>query len=402
MAIYNYTAKDYHGQYHKGEIEAVDLRTAAQVLLKKRLIVISLKSREENTRKFLQSLFNRVSFSDLVMFTRQLATMIGAGLVISEALDSLSSQQTNKGFKDVLEKVSADINGGLDFGSALQKHPHIFPSLYINLIKAGEASGKLDIMLQKLATHMEKEREFRGKVKGAMIYPIVVVAMMFGVMLIMVFFVMPKLMTLYSESNIELPLPTKIMLSVSGFIINFWWVVLILVVALILVVKRWLQTPKGRNIFDEGLLKIPVMGRIITMVVLSNFSSTMSLLVTAGIPMLDSIKIVEEIVGNSAFKTALDKSYKGVERGLSFSDQLSSQIVFPKLVSQMVKTGEATGKLDEVLAKMAEYFETESENSLKNITTLIEPLVLIVLGIGVALLVISIILPIYKLTTSVS
>lgn len=402
MAIYKYTAKDYQGQYHKGEIEAVDLRTAAQVLLKKRLIVISLKSREENAKKFLQSLFDRVSFSDLVIFTRQLATMIGAGLVLSEALDSLASQQTNKGFKDVLDHVSADIQGGLDLGSALQKHPHIFPKLYVNLIKAGEASGKLDSILQKLATHMEKEREFRGKVKGAMIYPIVVVTMMFGVMLIMVFFVMPKLMSLYAESNIELPLPTRIMLAVSGFIINYWWVVLVLVLGLSLAFKKWLQTAKGRAIFDSWLLKIPVMGRIIKMVVLSNFSSTMSLLTTAGIPMLDSIKIVEEIVGNFSFKTALDQSYKGVERGLSLSDQISSQAVFPKLVGQMVKTGEATGKLDEVLLKMAEYFETESENSLKNITTLIEPLVLIVLGIGVALLVISIILPIYKLTTSVS
>lgn len=401
MAIFAYSAKDLQGAYHKGEIEASEEKIAVTILRRKRLIIISLKIKHDQKKKLLAPLLDKVSSNDLVVMTRQLATMISAGLVLSEALDVLSEQQ-NKTLREVLEKVSADVKGGLDFATALEKHPDVFPRLYINLVRVGELSGKLDIVLLQLATHLEKDREFKAKVKGAMIYPIIVVAMMFLVMLIMIFFVMPRLISLYKQSNIELPLPTKIMITTSTLTINFWWLELLIVIGLVITFRWALKNPAFKSRFDAKILTLPIVGRIISIIILTNFTHTFALLIAAGIPILDSIKFSQDIVSNLAYKMALQVSYAGVERGLTFSSQLLAQPVFPKLVGQMIKTGEDTGKLDEVMSKVADYYESETENALKNLTTLIEPIILLILGVGVALLVLSIILPIYKLTTNIS
>lgn len=402
MPIFRYITKDLSGVEHKGEIESIDIRSAVGILRRKKLIVISIVSQEEKKSIVLDKFLNRVSFSDLVIMTRQLSTMISSGLVLSESLDILSEQQQSGKFKTVLEKISSDIKGGLDFGAALEKHPDVFPRLYTNLVKAGEASGKLDVILLQLATHLEKERDFKSKVKGAMIYPVIVISMMFLVMLVMVFFVMPKLTNLFKQSNIELPLPTKILLFLSGILINYWYMLLFLGILAFFVLRSLFLSARGRLFFDKKMLKLPFLGKIASIVTLTSFTRTFGLLVSAGIPILDAIKISQDIIGNLYYKAALQTAYLGVERGLSFSSQLLSQPIFPKIVGQMVKTGEETGKLDEVLSKLADYFESESDNALRNITTLIEPVVLLILGIGVALLVLSVILPIYKLTTSVS
>lgn len=401
MPIFSYVAKDLQGQYHKGEVETVDEFQAAALLRRKKLIVISLKSLGEEKQGFLDKFFSRVSFSDVVIMTRQLATMIEAGLVLSEALDILEEQQENKRLKKILGTISTDVKGGLDFATAIEKHPDAFPPLYPRLIRAGQASGKMDTILLELATNLEKEREFKSRVRGAMIYPMVIAVMMIAVMMIMVFFVMPKLMGLYQDSGIELPLPTKIMITSASFLINFWWALLAAIVGAVVGGKKYLATPEGKLVFDKVLLKLPVVGRVATVVILTNFTRTFGLLVSSGLSILDSIKIVSNIVGNRVYKDGLDISYKGVERGLPFSSQLLGLPFFPKIVGQMVKTGEETGKLDDIMFRLSEYFESEADNSLKNLTTLIEPIVLIVLGIGVGFLVISVILPIYQLTTNI-
>lgn len=401
MPVFSYSAKDMQGQYHKGEVETVDEHHAATLVRRKKLILISLKPKNESGSKFLDKLFFRISFSEIVVLTRQLATMIQAGLVLSEGLDILEEQQSNKKLKKVLKDISVDVKGGLDFATALEKHPDAFPSLYPKLIRAGQISGKLDIILLNLASNMEKEREFRSRVKSAMIYPIVVVSMMIMVMLIMVFFVMPKLMGLYKDSNITLPLPTRIMMGFANVMTSYWWAILIVGIIVSLGVKRYISTPAGKTLFDELLLKTPVLGRLVKLVIMTSFTRTFALLVSSGLSILESIKILGDIVGNKVYQDNLDTSYKGVERGLTFSSQLLGMPVFPKIVGQMIKTGEETGKVDEVMFKLADYFEQESDSSLKNATTLIEPIVLVILGISVAFLVISVILPIYQLTTNI-
>lgn len=401
MAIYSYVTKDISGEYHKGEIETTSEAQASNLLRRKRLIVISLKPKVQSKGKFLDKYLFRVSFSEVVIFTRQLATMIQAGLILSEAVDLLTEQQENKRFKAALEAISGDIKGGGDFASALERHRDIFPDLYCQLIRAGQASGKLDTIMLNLAANLEKQRDFQNRVKSAMIYPIVVVLLMFGVMMVMVFFVMPKLLSLYADSNMELPLPTKIVLVSTHFIISFWWAMLGIAIVVAVFIKRYASTPEGGLLIDKIILKTPIIGKVMTTVILTNFTRTFSLLIASGLSILDSIKIVSDVIGNRMYKSSLDVVYKGVERGLPFSTQLLGLPIFPRIVGQMARTGEETGKLDEVIGKLALYFEEESDNSFKNITTLIEPIILVILGLGVGFLVIAVILPIYQLTTNI-
>lgn len=400
MSKFHYKTKDLAGKEFSGDIESADEHGAVAILRRKGLIIISIKEIKDLGGNFLHKFLNRVSFNDLVVVTRQLATMVGAGLTLSDAVDILAEQQTNKNFKAVLVGVSDDIKGGLSLHQSLSKYPDVFPPLYINLVKSGETSGKLDVVLLRMADGLEKDREFRARIKGAMIYPIVVITMMIVVMGIMITFVIPKLTALYKESTLELPLPTKILITISDFFASFWWLVVIIVVGFIMGVNRWRKTPQGGLAIDKLLLKVPIINRVIINVTLANFSRTFGLLVAAGIPLLDGINIVEDVTTNRVYKDALALSYKGVEKGLSFSAQLSALPVFPKIVGQMVKVGEETGKVDEIFYKLADYFESEADHLVKNLTVAIEPVVLIILGLGVAFLVISIILPIYKLTTS--
>ena len=399
MAEFAYKAKDREGNDHVGSIQSPDLHSSVAILRKKGLVVISLKQKQEAGNSFFGRMFNRVGFSDLVILTRQLATMVSAGLVLSEAIDILEEQQTNKTLKKALTDISQDIKGGLALAQALGRHPYIFPKLYTNLVKAGEASGKLDSVLLQMADGLEKQREFQARVKGAMIYPVVVLAMMVVVIIIMMVFVIPRLLALYQQSTIELPLPTKILIGTSNLFIHFWWLGLICLAGMVIGFRRWNKTPEGNLFLGNLILKTPILGKVVTDVTLTNFNRTFGLLTSAGIPLLESIGIVSDLTNNPVFKKVLRDAYSGVEKGLPLSSLLTSS-VFPRIIGQMVKVGEETGKVDEIFFKLADYFESESEHMLKNLTVAIEPIVLVILGIGVAFLVISIILPIYKLTTA--
>lgn len=399
MADFLYTAKDAKGIDHQGDIKSPDAHSVAATLRKKGLIVISIKQKNPPNFGFFSTLFERVSFEEIVILTRQLAIMISSGLVLSEAIDILEEQQTNKTLKKAFGEISADIKGGLTLAQALSRYPRIFPRLYVNLVKSGETSGRLDSVLAQMAEGLEKEREFRSKIKGAMIYPILVISMMAIVIVIMMIFVIPKLVGLYEQSTIELPLPTKILIFISNSFINFWWVAVLTLVLAYIFLRRWKKTPEGNIFLGKIILGFPLLGKVVTNVTLANFSRTFGLLTSAGIPLLESMGIVEDLTDNPVFKKVLKDAYTGVERGLPFSALLTSS-VFPKIVPQMVRVGEETGKVDEVFFKLSEYFESESDHLLKNLTVAIEPIILIFLGIGVAFLVISILLPIYKLTTS--
>lgn len=399
MAEFIYKAKDNKGVDLSGSVLSSDIHSATTILRKKGLIVISLKAKEALANKLFGNFFNRVNFSELVILTRQLATMVSSGLVLSDAIDLLEEQANNKPLKKALGEVSQDVKGGLTLAQALSKHPNVFPPLYINLVKSGESSGKLDKVLLQMADGLEKDREFRAEIKGAMIYPVVVLTMMGIVITVMMVFVIPKLIIFYAQSTLELPLPTKILIFASNTFVSYWWVGLIILITSIVIIRRWNKTPEGNLFIGKTLLKIPIVNKIIIYTSLTNFNRTFGLLTTAGIPLLESIGIVSDLIANPVFKKALKDCYLGVEKGLSFSSLLTPT-VFPRIVGQMIKVGEETGKLDEIFFKLADYFESESNHLVKNLTVAIEPLIIITLGIGVGFLVISIILPIYKLTTS--
>lgn len=402
MPLFSYLAKDRSGVDHKGSIETSDEHQVLGMLLKRGLVVISIKQTQEETEKIWGRFFNKISFTDVVIMTRQLATMVESGLVLSESLDILVDQQSNKKFKSILENISRDVKSGLELASSLRKHPEVFSPLYCSLVKAGESSGKLDVVLSQMATNLEKDREFRAKVKGAMIYPIIVISMMFVVTAIMMLFVIPKLTALYTQSNITLPLPTQILITTSNIFTAFWWLALIIIVGGVIIFRKIYSTVAGRLKIDAFLLKTPVIGRIIKGTSLTNFTRTFGLLTSSGIPILESLNIVSNVLDNAVYKKAIQDSLSGIERGLTLSSLLEQSGVFPKIISQMFRVGEETGKVDQVSFKMAEYFESETDNIVKNLTVIIEPAVLVILGLGVAFLVLSIILPIYKLTTSFS
>lgn len=399
MAEFIYKAKDMQGEDHEGNVQSPDVHSAAEIIRKKGLIVISVTPKNPPVNKLLDRILNNVSFTELVIMTRQLATMVSSGLVLSEAIDILEEQATNKTLKKALNEISQDIKGGLTLAQALGKHPDVFSHLYINLVKAGEASGKLDTVLLQMADGLEKDREFQSRIRGAMIYPAIVMGMMGVVMVIMMVFVIPKLMGLYSQSTIELPLPTKILIATSNAFVNFWWLGIIIIVSAFIGINRWKKTPEGNLFIGKFILRVPIIGKIVTNVTLTNFNRTFGLLTSAGIPLLESIGIVSDLTDNPVFRNALKDCYAGVEKGLPFSSLLTAD-VFPKIVGQMIRVGEETGKVDEIFIKLAEYFESESDHMVKNLTVAIEPIVLVILGVGVGLLVVSIILPIYKLTTS--
>lgn len=398
MAIFIYKARDAQGEEQKGDIESTDLRSAVIILRKKGLVVTSVTLKPVSLGSKLEKILQRVSFSDLVNMTRQLATMIGAGLVLSESIDILEEQENNKRLKKALGEISDGIKGGFTLAQALGRHPDIFPPVFVNLVKSGESSGTLDKVLLKMADNLEKEREFRARIKGALIYPMVVISMMIAVMVLMMTFVVPKLISLYSEATIELPLPTRILIFTSNMFTRFWWLMIIIILTTIYVLRRWSKTQTGKTTLDKLYLKLPIIGKLISMVTLTNFSRTFGLLITSGLPLLEAINIVSDITNNSVFKKALKESYLGVERGLTFSSLLPAPL-FPTLIGQMVKVGEETGKVDEIFFKLSQYFESESDHMVKNLTVAIEPIILIILGVAVGFLVISIILPIYTLTT---
>lgn len=396
MNVYSYKARTKTGSPIKGKIEANDEKEASNILRERELFVISIVKFQESviTRAFK---YSRISSNDIVNFTRQLSTMITAGLPLSEALTILGVQ-SKPSMLEMIDAVRRDVEGGSTFADALEKHPKQFSAVYRALIRAGESAGVVDQVLARMADTLEKEKEFAAKTKGALIYPAIVFVVMIVVAFIMMIFVVPKLTTMYKDFGASLPLPTQILLGVSDFTVKFWPVFVLLVIGGIFGYRAYRKTPEGHYKIDMWLLKLPIVGEIRSKVALVELTRTLSLLIGAGIALLQALEIVTAAVDNVVYRTALEKIAKDVEKGQSLSASVSRRTEFPVLMSQMISVGEETGKLDEVLLRVSRYFESESEHAVKGLTTAMEPLIMIVLGVGVGFLIIAIILPIYNLT----
>jgi type IV pilus assembly protein PilC len=395
MNVYKYTAKDEMGKTLKGKVEARDERQAISILRARKVVVISLQISGQGMN--FGSLTNMVSRDDVVQFTQQLSTMLNSGLPLTDALDLLKSQ-SKPGMSKILSDTQNDIQGGMSLAEALSKHTEVFSSVYVALVRAGEASGKIDTILNRLAENEEKQREFRAKIKGAMIYPVIITIAMVLVMAVIMIFVVPQLSDIYTSFGASLPFQTLLLIGMSNFVRNFWWLIILMGIGGTFGLKQYQRTPGGRRHIDFLLLKLPIFGALQVEVIMSEFSRTLSLLVAAGISILDGLQIVSETVGNSLYKESIQTVSKGVEKGMPLAAMVARERVFPPLISQMISVGEETGKLDEVLGKVAIYFEQNAEHKIKNLTTAIEPLIMIVLGVMVAFIVFSVITPLYKLT----
>lgn len=402
MKRFRYKAKDNLGNLITGIVEASNQQSAARLVRQKGLVVISISAIQDLSINFIRNFRDRIISSDVANFTRQLSTMINAGLALTDSLMILRSQAKSS-MQRVVNTILADVEEGEALSQSMAKFPHVFSKTYIALIKSGELGGALDVVLAKLAEDLEKQEEFKGKVKGALVYPVIIVVGMIVVAMIMLIVVVPRMTSLYDQFGAELPIATKILIGVSDAMVKFWPVVVAVLAGASWAFKTYRVTKKGSRKIDELVFKVPIIGDLQRQVILTNLTRTLSLMVGSGVSILEGLNISSEVVGNAVIGEALTDTAKKVEKGfpLAFAFARHPE-AFPFLLSQMIAVGEETGKMDEVMQKISHVFETESEQKVKALTAAIEPIILVILGIGVAFLVLAIIMPIYNLTSNLN
>lgn len=398
MPKYTYTAKDETGRVIQGNAEAADERQVATLLKDKHLIPIKIAI--FNDQMTVEGMFDRfqgVSISEKAAFTRQLSTMIAAGLPLTESLNILQNQVSSKKLKTALTNSLREVESGTQLSTAFARYPEIFPNIYIALLRAGEASGSMDKILTRLAEQMEQEREFRGKIKGALLYPAIVSGAMVMIGLAMMVLVIPRISEVYSTLGAELPLPTLVLIFISNIVQNTLIFMPFIFVGLVLAFQRFKKTPAGARVLSNLGYRLPVFGPLNKMVTFAIMLRTFGALVGSGIPILDALKITKDTVGNNIYADGLSKAAIQVEKGSRLSIPIQANKSFPPIIGQMIAIGEETGKLDEVLGKLSIYFEQESDQKIKNLTTALEPIMIIVMGVGVAGLALAILLPMFNL-----
>ncbi len=396
-----YKATSKEGKIIEGEIDAKDIQEAAYYIRNRGMLPIRIEPVHNDELTGFLSQFNNVRHQDIILFTRQLSSMLTSGLTLMQALGILKEQIENPKMKEVVLGIIADVQDGKTFSSAIGKYPKVFSKIYISLIRAGESSGFLDKILLRLADNLEKDQKLKGTIRSALMYPVIIVILMVVVMGVMMIFVIPQLTVLYQNLGISLPLPTQIIVGISNFTINFWPLVIGATGIAIFGYNRWVKTDSGELLHDDFVIKLPVFGPLIEKSVLTEVTRTLGLLIGAGTLVVQAVEETADIAGNKIYKNALLDISKRVEKGVSIGDGLAIYPIFPPILVQMVKIGEQTGKLDESLMKVSEYFEREVEGSVKTLTTALEPFIMVILGVSVAFLIISIITPIYNLTSNI-
>jgi len=402
MAKFIYRARDWSGKLVKGELEMGSKKEIVDSIKSNGLIPLSVESVSSNfLTEIYKKIKGRVNLKQVSTFTRQLSTMMTAGLPLTDALALLKNQQEeNGGLYQILDKVLEEVRGGMPLGKSLERYRSTFGEAYIASVSAGEEAGVLDDILGKLANNLENQNEFQGKVKGAMIYPVIVIVAMIIVVFIMMIFVIPKLTGLYADfGTAKMPAMTQALMSASGFMAKTWFMFPIMIIGTYFAYSVGIKNENFRLKKDRFMLRIPIMGMLSEKSIMANTCRTFSMLLTAGITLVEALKIVATVSGNEVYKKAYLQIAEKVQKGFSVATSFENTTVFPIIVNQMISTGEATGKLDEVLMRVADYFSKEAEESVKALTAAIEPAIMIVLGIGVGFLVVAVVLPIYNLTS---
>ncbi len=347
--------------------------------------------------ELLTQLLNRITIKDRAFLSRQLATMLNSGIPLVEAVKILIQETKNPVVKESLTEIARDLESGLTFSGAIEKQPNLFNNIYVAIVRSGEASGKLEEVLLQLADNMEKENSLVGKIKGAMVYPIFIITAMIGVAILMMVRVMPQLKGIFEESKVELPFTTRVLLASSDFMVKYWWLVVAAMIGSLIGLRFWLKTPNGTFLLNKLQLRIP--GGFSEGIYMSRFTRTMSLLIKAGLPIIEALKITGEVMNNIVYKDSLEQASSQVERGLPLSAPLGQdERLYPTIVSSMILVGEQTGRLDTLLEKLAIYYDDEMNEKVKGLSSLIEPVVIVILGIGVAFLVMAVLMPIYNIS----
>lgn len=398
MLTFDYTARDSASNKQvKSTIQAESEGTAAKLLLDQGIIPIEIKLKNEDGFSVTGAIKNRIRAKDRIIFTRQLATLINAGLPLTQSLRTVATQTESKPLTVIINDVIATVEGGTTLSAALAKHPKVFNDVYVALVAAGEVSGTLDEALERIATQQEKDAEMISKVRGAMIYPVIVLLVIVGVIIFMLTQVLPQVEQLYKDLNRTLPFLTAVMLWIAKLIINFWWLLLALLAGGIYFLNRWRQTNEGRAVFDRLKMSAPLFGPLFMKLYMARFCRTGQSLMSSGVPMLEMLRITGRAVDNVHVESSVTKAAEKVKGGKALSDSLTGDENFLPLVPQMINIGEQSGGMDKMLGKAATFYEQELDNAIKAISTVIEPVLMIVLALVAGLLVGAVLLPVYSL-----
>jgi len=401
MAKYAWEGKNREGAKVTGEIEAPHEEFVSVYLRRENITPVTIKKKAFDFSFNISLGDKKVAHKELAVFTRQFATMIDAGLPLVQCLDILASQQENQSFKKVLVKVKEDVEGGSTFADSLGKHPKVFDALFVNLVAAGEVGGILDTILTRLAEHIEKAMKLAKRIKGAMVYPATIVGIAVIVTVVLLVYVIPIFAQMFTDFGGELPAPTAFVMALSGAVRRYFLVILIGCFAAAAIFKWYISRETGRRQWDRLLLKLPVVGSLVQRIAVARFSRTLGTMVSSGVPILESMDIVSRTAGNKIVEDAIMKARGSISEGKTIAEPLAESAVFPNMVTQMVAVGEATGALDVMLNKIADFYDEEVDSAVEALTALLEPILMVFLGVVVGGLVISMYLPIFKIAGNI-
>jgi type IV pilus assembly protein PilC len=399
VLTYHYTARNSAtGQQVKADVQADSEGAAIRLIREQGLTPVNVQLEGSGNFAVLGKFGGRVKAKDRVLFSRQLSTLINAGLPLLQAMRSVNQQTTNKSLKVILNNIISDIEGGATLSTSMAKNPRVFNQVYVSLIAAGETSGTLDKALDRLAIQQEKDADLASKVRGALTYPIIVVLVMVAVVGFMIVKVLPQVKVIYDGlPNVKLPILTRVLLMISDFVIHYWWIVIIVLGFLVFITTRWARTGPGKEVIDKLKMRSPAIGRLFMKMYMARFARTGSTLVASGVPLLQMLQITGEAVNNVHLQRSIGRAAEKVRGGKSLADAIGNDPNFLPLVPNMLKIGEQSGAMEDMLAKAAEYYEKEVDNEIAAISSIIEPVMMVMLGVVAFILVAAVLLPIYGL-----
>ncbi len=399
MAIFQYTAENSNGQTKKGKVVGLSESESIQKLRKKDLNVISIRDVTDEPLSRFSQLIAPIKNKDLVIFARQFSVMISANVPVVESLMVLIDQTNNLSLKNLIAGIAFDVDGGAFLSDAFAKHPKIFSEFFVNIVRSGETSGKLDEVLNYLADEMEKSYDMNSKIRGAMIYPIFIIAALFGVGIVLMVYVIPNLTAILTETGAALPLSTRLVIGASDFLRNYSLLLIIALVAVIVLARLYLKTYTGRRQADLFKIKMPIFGPLFKYIYLMRFSRSLATLLKGGVTITRSLEIVADVVGNTIYKELIIETLESINDGNPLATVFEASDYVPKMVPQMIAVGERTGKIDSVLDRITSFYSRESGNMLDNLSKLMEPLIMVIMGLGVGVMVAAVLLPMYNLAS---
>lgn len=398
MPTFAYSARAVNGEILNGEIELPSRDEVIGYLTRQRLRPISVNTKAKNIEF---QIGTGIKTREVVIFTRQFATMINSGLPLVQSLTILSEQTENKYFKKIIAQVLQDIQAGQTLADSLRKHPKVFTELYVNMVAAGEAGGILDVILNRLAVFLEKNDALVRKIKGAMVYPCVMLVVVIACTTILLWKVVPVFAGMFTGAGLQLPAPTRVVLALSNFLQHFMWLVVVVVVAVVFAVRQYYKTESGKLQIDRLLLRFPVIGNLLRKSAVSRFTRTLGTLVSSGVSILDGLQITARTAGNRVVHDAVMRSRASIAGGATISEPLKESGVFPPMVVQMINVGEQTGGLDEMLSKIADFYDDEVDAAVTALTSILEPIMIVVMGVVIGGIVVSMYLPMFDMINAV-